>query len=259
MIDPRPAIRRLRGARVQRRLAGPKLLRAFAAAYEHPFFVEIGANDGDQHDHLRELILAHSWAGLMVEPVPYVFERLVANYRGHHQVMLENAAISDRDGPMPFYYLAEVPKGREAELPDWYHGIGSFSREAVLSHRRVIPEIEEHVVETTVPTLRFDSLCEKHGVERVDLLVVDTEGHDAEILAAIDFARWLPALVVYEHFHLDPGDRAGSRSALEQLGYETFEEGFDTWCLSAGAERSLRRVWERLEPAVPGLSAADER
>lgn len=257
MIGPRLAIRRLRGARVKRRLAGPKLLRAFAAAYEKPFFVEIGANDGDQHDHLRELILAHSWAGAMVEPVPYVFERLRANYRGHDQLILVNAAISDRDGPMPFYHLAEA--GAEAQLPDWYHGIGSFSRDAVISHDRVIPGIEDLVVETTVPSLSFDSLCEKHGIERVDLLVVDTEGHDAEILASIDLARWLPAMIVYEHYHLDPPARGRARAGLERLGYATIEEGFDTWCLSAGAETSLKRAWDRLEPAVPGLSAADER
>ena len=62
--------------------AGPKLLRAFAESVPDPFFIEIGSNDGDQHDHLRPFILERGWSGIMVEPVDYVFRRLAAELRG---------------------------------------------------------------------------------------------------------------------------------------------------------------------------------
>ena len=51
--------------------------------------------------------------------------------------------------------------------------VGSFSREAVLSHGRRIPDIERLLVTTEVPCLTFASLCETHGVEEVDLLPRD--------------------------------------------------------------------------------------
>ena len=78
-------------------------------------------------------------------------------------------------------------------LPQWYDGIGSFSREAVLDHARLIPDIEDRLVRTEVPCLTFDSLCAKHDVGAVDLLLIDTEGYDHQILAHINFGVHRPA------------------------------------------------------------------
>ena len=96
---------------------------------------------------------------------------------------LENAAIADRDGQLPFYHLREAEDHVAAGLPRWYDGIGSFSKEAVLNHASLVPDLEDRLTCVKVPCLTFESLCRKHGVDRVDLLLVDTEGYDHEILA----------------------------------------------------------------------------
>ena len=83
---------------VEASVAGPRLLRAFADAYPDAFFVEIGSNDGERSDHLRPFILSRRWSGIMVEPVPYIFERLQRNYGGTDRIVLANLAIADRDG-----------------------------------------------------------------------------------------------------------------------------------------------------------------
>jgi FkbM family methyltransferase len=244
--------------RLQRRLAAPRLIRAFADAYPQAFFVEVGANDGEQHDHLRPFILSRGWRGIMVEPVPYIFERLRANYGRLDGVELENAAIAEIDGTLPFYYLVDAePRDRE-RLPDWYDGVGSFSREKVLAHRKSIPDVDDRLVTKEVPCMTFETLCRRHGVEQVDLLVIDTEGYDAEILRSIDFEARTPRLVVYEHFHLDPSARRECRALLEDAGYQTFEEGFDTFCLAPQGGDSLDRFWRPLKPAVAGVSVHDE-
>jgi FkbM family methyltransferase len=249
----RERMRRLQDRRSHRRLAGPKLLQAFGAAYPRAFFIEIGSNDGDQHDHLQPLIRSLQWTGLMVEPVPYVFERLRHNYAGLDRVTLENAAVADRDGRVPFYHLREVDPDERDRLPPWYDGIGSLSRANVLAHRRHIPDIDERIVRSEVPCLTFESLCRKHGVERFDLLAIDVEGYDAEILGRIDFAIRRPRLIVYEHFHLAPPERLACRTALEERGYETLEEGFDTWCLVTSPEDCLTRAWRGLCAGAPAL------
>ncbi len=247
-----------RGARhrqLVRSLAGPKLLRAFADAYPHAFFVEIGSNDGEQHDHLRPFILDCPWRGIMVEPVPYVFERLRRNYESHGRIVLENVAIAERDGQLPFYHLRKPRPEELPSLPDWYDGVGSFSREAVGSHVKDIPDVEERIVCREVEALEFESLCHRNGVQRVDLLLIDTEGHDWPILRSIDFDRRRPRLVVYEHFHLSPEDRAAARRHMEQHRYETMEEGFDTFCLDVSRNDGLTRSWGGLRPAVGGVAA----
>jgi FkbM family methyltransferase len=255
----RLARRRWDTRRVERRLAGPKILRRFADAYPAAFFVEIGANDGDQHDHLRPILDSTQWRGIMVEPVPYVFERLAANYGGHPHIALENAAIADRDGELPFYHLREADDREAAGLPRWYDGIGSFSEEAVLGHAALLPDVADRLTRVAVPCLTFDSLLAKHDVDRTDLLIVDTEGYDQEILCSIDWERHRPLLVVYEHYHLGDDDRAQLRAAFTDRGYEIKEEGFDTWCLHADAEERLQLAFGELEPAIPAASVHRDR
>jgi FkbM family methyltransferase len=240
-----------------RRLAAPRLLRAFAEAYPRAVFVEIGSNDGEQHDHLQPFILSSAWRGVMVEPVPYVFERLQRNYGGTPGISLDNSAIADHDGSRPFYYLAEASEEERDALPGWYDGIGSFSREAVLSHAREIPDIESRVVEKELPTLTYESLCERHGLHKVDLLLIDVEGYDWDLIRAIDFDRGLPRLVVYEHYHLARHERKVCRTYMEELGYETMEEHFDTFCLLPGDD-DLTRSFRKLRPALPGIAAYEE-
>jgi FkbM family methyltransferase len=251
-------IREIRSRRVVARLAGPKLLRAFGEAFPAAVFVEIGANDGEQHDHLRPMILEHEWRGVMVEPVPYVFERLRSNYATMERVAVENAAIADGDGLRPFYHLAPAADYESEGLPQWYDGIGSFSRDSVLDHQRLIPDIESRLMQTEVRCLTFDSLCASHGLDRVDLLLVDTEGYDYEVLRHIDFTRHRPVLVIYEHYHLSPTDQAACQAMMQGAGYDTMSEGFDTWCLRPEAEPGLTGRWRRLRPAVPALSERDE-
>lgn len=257
--DPKLWLEGLRARRIARRLAGPKLLSAFADAYPDAFFIEIGANDGVAHDHLRPFVLSHGWRGVMVEPVPFVFERLRRNYAGVEGVALANAAIARRDGTLPFYHLAEAGEGEREGLPGWYDAIGSFSRETVLAHAADIPDIERRLVSARVECLSFESLCRRHGVERLDLLAIDAEGYDAEIVGSIDFERRRPRLLIYEHFHLRPAERAGCGELLAGAGYETVEEHFDTFCLDASRDDSLTRAWRRLRPALPGVSVHEAR
>jgi FkbM family methyltransferase len=253
----RQRLAELRYRRLLRRLAGPRLLAAFAALYEDAFFIEIGANDGDQHDHLSTIIRSHRWRGVMLEPVPYVFERLRQNYGLVDGVVLENLAIADQEGTLPFWHLRQAADTERDQLPEWYDGIGSFNRDIVIRHARGIPDIEDRLVRTDVVCLTFESLLRRHGVTQVDLIVVDTEGYDWEVIRTIDLAACSPRLLIYEHFHLSDSDRAECRSHLEQAGYATMEEGFDTFCLDIRPEDSLSDLWRRTKPAVAGVSVHD--
>ena len=106
------------------------------------------------------------------------FERLPRNYAGHDRIAVENIAIADHDGVVPFYHLAESEED-SAELPTWYDAIGSLSRDIVLrsSASGEIADVEERLVSTTVPCMTFESLCPKHDLQRLDLVLTDAEGY----------------------------------------------------------------------------------
>jgi FkbM family methyltransferase len=253
----RRGLARLRPTR-PRPTAGSRLLHAFERANPSAFFIEIGANDGEHHDHLRSHILRRGWSGILVEPVPHIFQKLVHTYTGFDGIALENLAIAGHDGELPFHYLAEPDTTDRTCLPDWYDGVGSLSLDTVLTHAQDIPDLERRLVTTTVPILTFESLCARHSVTELDLLSIDTEGYDWEILRTIDFSRWRPQLVIYEHFHLSPADRAECANWMRTHGYRTMEESLDTFCLADNADRRVETVWERLVPTFPGVSKSDE-
>jgi FkbM family methyltransferase len=234
------------------------LMRRFGAAHPDAFFIEIGANDGFARDPLRLEIKRRRWRGIMVEPVPYVFEWLRERYGSHPRIALEQAAIAERDGVLPFYHLREATPGEQ--VWGWYHALGSFNRDVVLSNRDLVPDIEDRLVETKVPAMTFAQLCEKHDVDDVDLVLIDTEGYDYEILKSMDLAARRPRLVVYEHLHLSSEDRAAARGMLEAEGYITFEDDLDTAALDttrlSPKDRRLHRFVARTRDRPTPVEAA---
>ena len=221
-----------------------RVIDAFGEAYPSASFVQVGANDGVQRDPIREQILRRRWHGLMVEPVPYVFERLVRNYAAIDRVEPVNVAVADRDGTAELHHL---PESDDPELWHWYHALGSFRRDVVLRHRDLVPDVDERVVSTEVPCLTFDTLCARHGIRTLDVVQIDVEGYDYEVLRQVDLDRLAPLLVMYEHHHLSPEERADARALLQRAGFEAFAEGLDTVALhvgrvSPGHERLLA-VW----------------
>jgi FkbM family methyltransferase len=231
-----------------------RMFTAFAAQYPRAYFIQIGSNDGSNLDPLRPFILRTEWRGILVEPVPYIFTRLVENYRGRAGLILENVAVGELNGTSNFYYLRKADN--PTELPVWYETLGSFSREVILTHKDSIPDIEDRLVCEPVTCVTFDTLCRRHGVEGVDLIHIEAEGYDFRIIQQIDLGRLNPRILMFEHHHLSAADRIACRALLEKHGYEGFREELDTLCLNlrhfADRDRPLFELWKELkDPPTP--------
>jgi FkbM family methyltransferase len=191
------------------------LVALFADIFPDAFVVQIGANDGSAGDPLADAFSKTRWSGLLVEPVPHLYEMLVARYRNRPGVQVERAAVSTRDGEAPLYRLRTVP----GKTPEWFNQLATLNREVLLKHRSSIPEMESLLIEERVSTMRLETLLVRHAVSRIDLLVIDTEGHDYEILRALDFTRFRPVLLMFEHQHLSANDKAAAYTLLATNGY----------------------------------------
>ncbi len=180
------------------------------------FFVQIGAHDGVTDDFLRRFIVRYRWQGILVEPVRELFDRLVANYRGVDGLAFINKAITVKDGRFTFYRV----RGNPGALPKWHDQLGSLERATVLSHKDSIPDIEDYMIEEVVEGISFKSLSEAAAIDKIDMILVDAEGADFDILSQIDFDRYHPDLIIYEHSHLPADQRAEAVSLLQRRGYK---------------------------------------
>ena len=178
------------------------------------FFLQVGANDGLLDDPIHYLVRGYGWRGILMEPVPHLFNRLRANYRGAQGPIFVNAALSEIDGSAIFYRIRMAD-----HLPAWCEGLGSFRRDVILSNRNDVPDIESHIVEESIESISFRKLIDRYQPPRIDLVVIDTEGYDLQILRQIDLLRFKPELIVYEHKHLTESERRTAADLLSAHGY----------------------------------------
>jgi FkbM family methyltransferase len=253
-----PIARRLGVSRKEAEPSDPRsrLIAEFARCYPRAFFVQVGSNDGLKLDPLRHHILTRQWSGIMIEPVPYVFEQLAAQYGNHPRIILENVAIADHDGVAELYYL---PQSADESLPDWYDALATFRKDVLLKHDEFIPDIATRISSIEVPCLTFETLCARNGVKNVDLVQIDTEGYDAEVIRLIDLERHAPTLIMFEHLHLAPDDWHACLDRLRRHGYQDASDHMDTICLNVRSlprrRRRLRRIWHELGASASGAPA----
>jgi len=200
-------------------------------------FLQIGANDGFIYDPLQKFIKRDNWRGVMLEPQPYVFhEFLVKIHSKRPEITPVNAALSLADGKTNLYTVA-FSKER------WATGLSSFNKELLLEKFRdgtipkkaakegiPLPESEEDwIEEIEIIAISPESLMNKFGGRKIDLLAIDTEGFDFEILKMLDLRSMAPDVIVYEEEHFDEETKNRCKAYVESQGYTYHRAGRDVY------------------------------
>lgn len=214
-----------------------RVLKRFASECSDARFVQVGSCDAGFGDPIIQFVQECGWCGIMVEPVPHVFELLRARHGRNPRLTLENCAIGEQDGIKTFYCMEPLAQ----PLSPWYHQLGSFSRAHIEKHERFSPGLSKHIREIAVPCLKLSSLINKHGVSQLDLLHIDAEGADFEVLKSLDFGACSPGIVLFELGHLPRADRTACVEFLEARNYRVLYEGRD--CLAL--HESARSRWPK--------------
>ena len=193
----------------------------------HFDFIEIGTSDfntlaeraGPQH------------RGLSVEPIKKYLSRLPVK----PLVTKVNAAVSDKPGQCVVHYLDEHTIQAHG-LPNYLRGCNSIDS----PHPTVSRWLQKKGLPTslvrkdTVPKITYCDLIQRFGVSSVDLLKVDTEGHDGVILRSLiacceQQPSLLPKQIVFESNKLtDRREVNYLIKLLEAHGYELVSRGHDT-------------------------------
>ena len=161
-----------------------------------PFFVQIGSNHGTgSYDPLYQLIVEDAWHGVLVEPLPDMFAQLQANHAGRAGLAFANVAVTNEsahtgDGCVMQRVAASAMQ--EGGVPGWVEGIASFFPDRSMIAgvggawgAEDFADFKDSRVFEAVTCVTLPALLATHGVQRLDVLVVDAEGYDARILAQL--------------------------------------------------------------------------
>ena len=203
-----------------------EILESYINLKKNVFFIQIGSNDGVSGDSINKYINQYNWQGILVEPVSFLFEKLKQNYSSHQgRLIFENYAVSSEDGEATFYRLKT---DHDPNLPNWYSELGTLNKEIILEHRDEVIGFDDLLIEEKIKTISFNSLLKKHNIKTVDLIEIDTEGHDLEILKLINFIDLKVDIVIFEHAHLKKSDHKRSIKMLNKNGFNLFTDSWDT-------------------------------
>jgi FkbM family methyltransferase len=198
------------------------VIRSMLAERGDFYFVQIGANDGKRHDPIRRMVLKHQLRGLLVEPLPDLFQALKQNYASQTQLSFENAAISNHPGELSLFRFRP-----DAPVPDYVHGMATLNANKIRTMARE-GNLDNFVEEVKVRGMTFQQLLEKHQVGAISLLQIDTEGFDFEVIKMALGSGTLPEAISYEFVNLSPGDRLASCKLLSEFGYRLLHSRIDT-------------------------------
>lgn len=151
-------------------------------------FVEIGAYDGQTCSNtcfLADL----GWQGLYVEPVRAHAEACRLRH-GHNRVRVVEAGI----GPQPGTATISVA-GVLSSMAG--HHVAAFENQ---SWGKGVHRGETQTVLVITPAMVFGLLPSA----AFDILVIDVEGLEEPIVAAIDFDHWRPVMIIIEVRDADP-------------------------------------------------------
>jgi FkbM family methyltransferase len=205
-------------------------------------FVVIGAMDGVSFDEFHSHVRNYQWSGLLVEPIPEQFRRLVSNYTAigcSPGNRYENSAIAEHDGTIQMLTIHQeaVDSGKVHEC---YGGMSAiYPPRNGLASEGDAETVRRYGEIIEVPCITLQTLLERHRVEAFDVLCIDAEGWDFKILRQLDFSRWRPKLIRIEYINLSHDEKAAVAELLDQHQYCSCADGINLDAVAV-------EIWDRI-------------
>lgn len=167
-------------------------------------FVECGAFDGLTDASCKFFEETMGWKGYNFEAQPWTFEQLTKN-RPHSTNI--NLALSDQNGEALFTSAIHPDLGKN-------FGNGSISHQ----HEHLDDLNSRGCTYETYPvnTITWKNFIQEYKLTKVDLFVLDVEGHELSVLESMKECLVLPDIICIEYGHLGLNT---VKEHLELLGY----------------------------------------
>lgn len=156
-------------------------------------FIEAGANDGLNQSNTLFLARVRSWQGILVEPVPRLFERCKKN---RTESFCVNAALVSPEESGSRIELIDV------DLMTSVRQSKNFSfDEAHIKSAEIVQGISRNSV--SAPGKTFSEIIKESGHSKIDFLSLDVEGFELEALKGFTNGEHFPRFILIETKKLD--------------------------------------------------------
>ena len=157
--------------------------------------IQIGANDGEIFDDLKNFINKYECQSILIEPIPKYFHDLKEKYKGKKNIFLENIAISDDQKENYIYCVKE----KFIKIYDNHiRGLNSFNKNHLLKH----DVKKNHIEKIKINCLTITELLNKYTINELDLLYVDAEGYDGNIILDLLTNTQVLPVIIFEYIHI---------------------------------------------------------
>lgn len=170
--------------------------------------LDIGANDGKLFSNSLWLI-EHGWGGVLVEPSPKAFDKLLDTHGTNPKIQMFNYAITDHDGEIDFYESGSVKV------------TGRYENTSLVS--TIIPDylrpwaMRVSFEKLIVPCKSFASFLNDSDTKKFEFITIDAEGEDFGILKQMDLNALGCQFICIEHDKVTP--KADFQRVIEEQGY----------------------------------------
>lgn len=200
--------------------------------------VEVGANDG-VHGSTTLFFEQRGWNCILVEPNPALAMQLRSGRTGR----VFECAASSQNG-VAILQMAEG-EGLAHAVSTIENSKGAAT--TLRKHSAVVRPVE-------VKTRRLDDILEEAGVDHINFMSIDVEGHELQALRGLSIDRWRPEIMILED-NSTFRDRA-VRDCLAIQGYVRFRRtGVNDWYARRDDARFAGR-WRRLGYLASAIGAS---
>lgn len=192
------------------------------------YVIQVGANDGINHDPIHKYIKRDNWRGLLIEPQTAVFRnKLFPLYMKNPGIQMENVAIGDSISLVDMYRVSFCDDR-------WANGLTTFERETLqkkvddgdivrIARKKgvkVPKSYVDYIERFKVECKTFEFLRAKYEIGEVDVLQVDVEGYDFELIKLYNLVENKPKVIVFESKHLSDTEYLQASDYFAKNNYE---------------------------------------
>ena len=152
--------------------------------------IQIGSHIGTNKNDFLYNNINPNFNYIMIEPVPYLFNKLTETYSFYKNVVCLNIAISNYNGNIDMY----IP----SKETDYSKLIGSMEQSHITKFN---PNCEVEKICVKCKTL--NSLIDDLKIKSIEYIYINAEGHDYDILFNFNLSSIKPKNIIFENKYID--------------------------------------------------------